>query len=93
MKAFRSLWATYDLTSFSLCELVKSFATTALKYHTEGPWSGVCFHPLFGVFCHLLYILSFSHLSSKRIRKKTLKLFFFLFSFYPEAHIQRLKSP
>lgn len=41
MKAFRSLWATYDLTSFSLCELVKSFATKALKYTRKGHGLGL----------------------------------------------------
>lgn len=76
MKAFRSLWATYDLTSFSLCDHVTSLAPKALKSHTEGPWSGSAF-----IGClefSVVYSMSFhSHISiPEGLEKKTLKLFF-----------------
>lgn len=92
MKAFRLLWATYDLTSFSLCEHVTSFATKALKYHTEGPWSGSVFiHCLeFSVISSMFF---HSHSSIPEGLDKNSQITFPLFSFHPEAHIQRLKSP
>lgn len=81
MKAFRSLWATYDLTSFSLCELVKSFATTALKYHTEGPWSGSVFiHCL--EFSVIYSIFFHSHISVPKGLGKKLSNYFFSFSLF-----------
>lgn len=93
MKAFRSLLATYDLTSFSLCDHVMSFAPKALKSHTEGPWSGsafICcleFSVVYSMFFH-------SHISiPEGLGKKTSQIIFPLFSFHPEGHIQRLKSP
>lgn len=80
MKAFRSLWATYDLTSFSLCELVKSFATKALKYHTEGPWPGSVFiHCL--EFSAIYSIFFHSHISVPKGLGKNSQIIFFPFLF------------
>lgn len=95
----KSLWATYDLTSFSLCEHFffkqTSFATKVLKYHTDGPWSGSAFmHCLeFSVIYSMFFCFHISIPSiPEGLEKKLSNYSSFLFLFHPEAHIQRLKS-
>lgn len=84
MKAFGFLWATYDLTSFSLCELPRLLNTTR-----KGPGLGL-FSSTVWSFLSSPCVLSFSQLNSRRIRQK---LSNYLSPLHPAAHIQRLKSP